>query len=1806
MGVFDWVGHVGDWFATRWKEDWASFGKTFKESWSALPEIQGNVMSGIVGMASAPFKDDADFWGSARLWLDNSINTAKALGGGTVGTLFQMPVLHEASWLLDKAYRYGVARPIATAFIFSANTEREAYEQGSNPVAHLWENLTDFNALRKAWNDSEYVTPGQAVVYRGNLTARLFFDEEDEAFRWAAENDPRTPLGQLKYNSEDAEFGLKYASGSLDFASNFILDPAHGLGKVSKLGKLTLIDKVSTARYVNAGKVAKELDTTSYSRVKKVFQNAQTPEEARNLTMPSWRNGGKASTILWAASRMSDDVYNDAWLAMRAFDPEALMRLEDKAPEIASAFGEMFAKETIVDWDYQRGNVSNAMGADALRTSQTRAFVNSFAAREGLWGGMGGIGVMEKMPRASVLSKLRAGYHSSVLGKPVVVGRLPANLMPSQGWTPIIDAMDGTGISLRQFKANLERAGYGIMDEATINNLVSQYGASTSDASRQTIAMIAETQILSRMLKEYGAEAKDVPRILQEVNRWRQGTRRLVSYEKKYMSEEVAREADRAAEMGRITEANDLLDVQGELQKAIDEGRTVDQWYVANDADGNINFVPLLKPIDPTSPVLRSQFGEAINMLDYRALRGALRWWKMMHPERKSPFWNTALGAAAKSRGAYDWTIGRMDFLSSVWKTSALFRPAQMFRNAADDVLRTYMEFGKIPLLLALPSGVAHAFKNAFTRGGLRIDQFNEKRGKYALRDRPEVVVEDAISAPHNASLKADVESPEDYPTWGHAFADGYISLQDYTNRVEAAVKAGAPVEDYERLNAERFKTGQINAAEFKTNLATVALQRAGRNTFRNKSWRTSLLKDLVDKHLTRREAPDYRDNPYEGGTIVVDPFTGTQPHKLQSDIGKHFDIEAEMVLPTRDVAKKAPGTTQSVFVGEAAQRLERFIAQHADDLARPDTLLALRVRADGHISVGFARAKAETLASETVKMSATRRIKEFAFNGIADIAHRPVSARHADGTSTNLGAVFGGEAGMQLQQRASARYNPATSFQGLVDDIDIENMLDEAGSWTATLRPADNEYAMNWERAVNAQVASDPVAQLFLQGKSDVHVIDQVENTAWGHKWLRALSYRGVAYADQIRQIEALVNTYVPILPGLEGAGQALRAKVLAKQATMEDLRQATGNNMDDMPEVHGQTVSDVMGNSRAVKQMRQIVRRIQRVINDMPVDKWARYPFMAMAYQRHGTALADIAKQHYGAGAVLPAEVVGQIKEAARESAYYDMRYRLYDTAQRNDVAYAMRMFMPFSAAMMDSYIKYGRRIRENPMIIAQGAYYWDLFEREGMVQDQDGNVAVQEDGGVIRWYHVDPKTGEKTPAIGANVGKDKYIQFQFPSALQKVLGKTFYGVDAKPVFSINKDTMNVFLNYPSTGPMVALPANEFALSHPEMSDDFVIRKFILPFGPTSERGSLFLPATVRNAWDAFLAEDGNAAEYQAQSIMQAELIGYELGLREDPPSFEEVRTRAAGLKALRFMSSFASPASFQLVSPYQPYVDAYRQLTLQEAEERKKGNADFRASEEFQKRYGPEFYAVMMAVTRNNSGLSATVESADAYEKYKGLIQQYPEMGGLIVGSEGAGAFNKAVYEQQKETPVGPGQTKKIRELMSLTESTEDLLTKTTWARYSQMMDLITSSLEDRRLKSIDSNGAKDLKKMRDAFIQQYKYWTDPATGNETLSPWYLDYKSVDKGKVERKFEALYRIAADDKLRQRDDIRGLTEYLSMRRDMRQVMQRRGLKSLDSEQAASLRKRWDRQVFALVESNPMFASLWNRWLSNDSSLDM
>jgi hypothetical protein len=1830
MGLQDVWNKAAD--AWHWFYDDAI--NTFQKSFGTdMPKAFHDFWSGAASMTNL-YHEEETFGEGARNFLDGLTGMGSALLGGTLGTAFNLGGLRSAAHGIDTVYRHGVTRPLATMGLYGMSASLESNAAGEGFSGYIKRLTPSWARVKKTFNETEGVTPGQVLMWGigGNVGAI-----GDGDYEWARRHDPRTPEGQATYNGEDSEGLLKYGSGTTDLALALVGDPAQALSIVAKGAKARYIDHVNTPKAIRAGRVHAEIDSKSYGRVLQQAKLSPNWEHFRDRVMPDATFGGAASALLWHAAKISDDLFRDVYLVARTGDREAWARVEKHDKAIATKFRHTFANWNMGANVKMVGDKPGALnGAADLAMKDIDAFLGAKAAGEGIWGQLesGTMLARTKQPKVRALSTFRAGVHTAALyGVPVYIGR-PTNLrlpiktfLPSQGYTPWIDILGHSSAErpLKQFRANLERYG---MAEDRVNRWTSAFSLMTSSERRGAIALAAEKEGIELIAKKYNLDAKSVKAAMQKHDQMNFGIRSLFKTNKLYLTEHVAEKAAENVEAGRKYDPRTM----DHLSAQIAAGKIANGHVIVPDPHGSANAVPLpgsYKAPNPHEPMLESQHAPLAHMIDGRALEGAIKAYAALKAARGRGIGHYSLAKTADlARSGKALAVNGAEFANMIWKSSALMRPAQLPRNIADEFLRSAAQFGNAYLIMHATSGMGRAvYNNAFLRPALIKEGVSNWVRSFGNSQRSRASTPAVIAPDTTRQIKVPIRPNGKYSTIDEAFADGRLEAKELVDHLEARVKNGTATNPELILHsfhsgrpqsnrrASDVRDGKLTQYEF--DVAKYALDKHNMLAYERDSVMNSLLGAMSNRHMTKKTFdPANPDAFYEPGTIVFDPLRGRE-YIENGPLHEHYDVLHHKIIklhpnpagvPKNSATYLANGADLLRDIGFAQPRqgVRSFIDANLDDLVRQDRLMSMYITKEGNIAVMVLKGKHAGMETEgTYTGTPWQRLKNLSREGdptkkrLSSAGYQRQEYTTFDGqTKIDLGAAFDGTEGQGFLARASSR-GVGGAWMSLIGNMGTaKRLLEESG--TAQFREYtanDPHYHVMWERAVNAQIASDPIARMFLKGKTDSHVISWLEHTRAGTRYWHKMHYRGTHYVEHIREIKALVDEYVPFNDAVPEASLALRDAVLTKRASKSMLDKVLDES--DQPNVHGASIDMTLNKGVVFKFMVNAIDNIQKTLNDMPADKASRFPFFAEAWGRHMQDMMSNAEYQFAmVGEAVPAELIGKFKTVARERALNDVRYTLYDTAQINDIARLTRLVMPFSAAMMDSTIKWGRMIRQNPARLVQASYYWNMFERNEAVQDENGYVLRIVDG-KEKWYHKDPVTHKLDHEITdpEMIGKDRYVQFAMPSGIANIAGvKRVFGVDAQPVVQVNKKTFNVFAPMPSTGPLVAIPMNEFSLKHVELADATIVKELVLPFGPSANIAKTFVPSNIRSAWEAFAADDGDMAQGQAAAIFQAETIAKELGMRAEYPTMEEVRSRAAQQKYLRFMATWVSPVSYQAVNPYQIYIDTYRQM--------RKANPKT-ADQEFDRQYGAEFYAVRMSVTSNLGGIPATVQGHNNLLKNIDLVRQYPELAGIITGQDG-GSFSKAAYEAQKEIEVRPGSDRHMREELPLDETVKQLEVRRVWEEYTQMYDILTAEMAERGIYSLQASGAEDLAEVKDAFVKKYQTWTDPATGQKAISPWFEDYKSFNGAVADKRLMGIRAIVSDEKLMGRTDIQGLADYLSLRDQMQEEMFNLGIRSLKNQNATGLKDQWDIAVHNLTERNVGFGRIWSRFLSQDDALEL
>src|SRR5262245_56556918 len=130
MGIIDSLEGAGSVIKNYLSDRFGSLGNAYKTAWTDdFPKGFHNMWNGVLTMSMSQGDNRDSFWKGLGLFLDGAV---VGMGGGalkgTVGGLFEAPVLHEAGWLLDKAYRYSAAYPLTWAGTWSTYSRADMRE----------------------------------------------------------------------------------------------------------------------------------------------------------------------------------------------------------------------------------------------------------------------------------------------------------------------------------------------------------------------------------------------------------------------------------------------------------------------------------------------------------------------------------------------------------------------------------------------------------------------------------------------------------------------------------------------------------------------------------------------------------------------------------------------------------------------------------------------------------------------------------------------------------------------------------------------------------------------------------------------------------------------------------------------------------------------------------------------------------------------------------------------------------------------------------------------------------------------------------------------------------------------------------------------------------------------------------------------------------------------------------------------------------------------------------------------------------------------------------------------------------------------------------------------------------------------------------------------------------------------------------------------------------------------------------------------------------------------------------------------
>lgn len=739
-----------------------------------------------------------------------------------------------------------------------------------------------------------------------------------------------------------------------------------------------------------------------------------------------------------------------------------------------------------------------------------------------------------------------------------------------------------------------------------------------------------------------------------------------------------------------------------------------------------------------------------------------------------------------------------------------------------------------------------------------------------------------------------------------------------------------------------------------------------------------------------------------------------------------------------------------------------------------------------------------------------------------------------------------------------------------------IERLRSDYASWDVK-NPADPDHLDSWVYAVNNQIGKSALGRRFLEGMTGAQVEHWLRYTAEGQQVRKKIGTKGKDAERLVGEAQAIVDQYVPILRDSDDP-MMLRRLALEGKLDAKTLEQIFPD-IDARPQVHGPTVDLNLAQGPVQQFMDSIVSTGFRWLSQIPTDKLMRHPTFKTIYQDSVRRQYDNLARQLGDEALVTGDDLAAMEHTAREMALKGVQSLLYDVGTRSNAAHAARFVTSFFAAWQDSLTKWSRLAMDKPHLLFIGSKVFEAPNEMnfGATEDEHGNR-------VPRIQVVDEQ-GRPVKPEDARVDGNERIIARLPAWLQKVIpGAEEFGAAAIPKSSLNLILQGTPWWLPGAGPLTQVAVSEIAKRQPNIKN---VYEWAIPFGPTTV-SDVMLPGWLKQAVKRGDGIDDPAYAYTYLQIAQTEEMRIRAGMRDRPSPVEfakEIQRRTDAAFAIRSFVRFFMPFTAELQSPYQFYIDKYRQMAEVHGDQ---------ADEMFYERYGDDLYLFTTALSKNNVGLKATESAWSASKKYADLIADNPEYGALIVGPDmNTGPFNQYIHEAQFKQRVKPGTSLTARERRSPLEALADNDRKLGWLKFQRYMGLVTGMEE--------SGGYTDaqLTAARRAVVEFI---------GEEHKEWLSDYQQSDRSKIPNRIKFFEDLVAEPRLvnnPMRTDLRVLAEYLAVRRQYvahLEALKKAGVPhTLGAEANAALKAEWQRVTRALAASDTRFSDLYWRYLSHD-----
>jgi len=784
-----------------------------------------------------------------------------------------------------------------------------------------------------------------------------------------------------------------------------------------------------------------------------------------------------------------------------------------------------------------------------------------------------------------------------------------------------------------------------------------------------------------------------------------------------------------------------------------------------------------------------------------------------------------------------------------------------------------------------------------------------------------------------------------------------------------------------------------------------------------------------------------------------------------------------------------------------------------------------------------------------------------------------------------------------------------SSSYQNIAETRDnlLKNLRGQFGSETI-INPTDRGHLEAWTHIAKNVIGKSEIAKQFFAGKTYSEVLRWLTKDPKGQNVLRKVGGRNVEARAIVGEAMAVVDTYVPLVPGSDPL--LLRRLAYEGKLTPKDLEQFFPN-VNTRPQLWNPQISLNLRDSGASRVLDEITSRGFKLVAQMPEDKLIRNPAFRAMLIGNIRMLHHNLESQIGQGKFTNLDLE-RISHQAREMSLQQLKRVLYDGDTKSNIAHRFRMLMGFMPAWEDSIMKWGRIVLDDPSVLVQGNKLWNAPNEMDLGSTWDPDYINPETGMQGRYVPrlqvvVEKKdenglgTGEWVEAPRNNdifsMNEDAYIEVRMPSWFTEVLkSKWFPGEPQSDTWRVSKGSMNLALQgdawwLPSAGPLTQFAVSKIALANPTKLTD--VYNWAIPYGPEDNAVKAFLPAWVRRMYESgeSVSDDSYATAFMG--IAQTMIRKARLGKTNLPPKeefFKQIKQRTDTFYKLRSYVNFIAPFTAQNVSPYQFYIDQYRQMKSKYAGKVDNDGKPFDVDQMFLTNFGDDFYMFTMSLSKNNTGLPASKRAWELSEKNRDLIAKDPEMAAIYLSDVDSANFDQYVYAAQFKQKFSDASDMTARERRNPMDAIDENQRNLGWKKYVSMMDYI-DGLED------EPDADLDYLKFFRSYVGKQIALENPQFAE--------DYLKTDPEKIPSRIEKMQQLVMDKSIQGRPEIRTLTAYLIEREKFLSELDMRdaegGSKTLQGKENRDLRNAWEAKQLELAKSNTLFGRIYWRYLRSD-----